>query len=203
MNIPDEGTIREYYETRQQIDKFAEDVQYIMSHPNYSLQYFQPGRFVHVKHKNVDFGWGVVVNYKERKNFKKPDEIPDHHKYVVDVLLEVADGTSVGTKTYEDLPSGVYPPKDGAKGKMEVVPVMLTCINSLSHVRVHLPKDLKSPDPRNSVKKVISEVQRRFPDGLALIDPLEDMQIKDEGLKKNLRVRYSCYFALPRHYSGH
>ncbi|OJJ87055.1 ATP-dependent RNA helicase MTR4 [Aspergillus glaucus CBS 516.65] len=187
MKISDEGTIREYYETRDHIDKLTEDVKYVMIHPNYCLQYFQPGRFIQVKHKGLDFGWGVLVNYKERKQFKKPEEIPDNQKYVVDVLLNVSDGTSVGTKTYEDLPSGVYPPKDGEKGKMEVVPVMLSCVSAISHIRVHLPKDLKSADSRNSVKKVIGEVQRRFPDGVALIDPLEDMQIKDESLKKNLR----------------
>ena len=189
MKISDEGTIREYYETRDHIDKLTEDVKYVMMHPNYCLQYFQPGRFIQIQHKGLDFGWGVLVNYKERKQFKKPEEIPDNQKYVVDVLLNVSDGTSVGTKTYEDLPSGVYPPKDSEKGKMEVVPVMLSCVSAISHIRVHLPKDLKSADSRNSVKKVISEVQRRFPDGVALIDPLEDMQIKDESFKKNLRVR--------------
>lgn len=189
MKISDEGTIREYYETRDHIDRLTDDVKYVMMHPNYCLPYFQPGRFIQIKHKNLDFGWGVLVNYKERKQFKKPEEIPDNQRYIVDVLLNVSDGTSVGTKTYEDLPSGVYPPKDGEKGKMEVVPVMLSCVNAISHIRVHLPKDLKSADSRSSVKKVIGEVQRRFPDGVALIDPLEDMQIKDESLKKNLRVR--------------
>lgn len=166
-------------------------MKYVMIHPNYCLPYFQPGRFIQIKHKNLDFGWGVLVNYKERKQFKKPEEIPDNQRYVVDVLLNVSDGTSVGTKTYEDLPSGVHPPKEGEKGKMEVVPVMLSCVNAISHIRVHLPKDLKSADSRNSVRKVIGEVQRRFPDGVALIDPLEDMQIKDDSFKKNLRVRFT------------
>ena len=32
------------------------------------------------------------------------------------------------------------------------------------------------------------EVQRRFPDGLPMLDPIEDMGIKDEGLKSVIRV---------------
>ena len=33
----------------------------------------------------------------------------------------------------------------------------------------------------------LQEVQRRFPDGIPLLDPIEDMNIKDEGLKKVVR----------------
>ena len=32
------------------------------------------------------------------------------------------------------------------------------------------------------------EVKRRFPDGLPLLDPIEDMGIKDDGLKSVIRV---------------
>ena len=32
------------------------------------------------------------------------------------------------------------------------------------------------------------EVKRRFPDGLPLLDPIEDMGIKDDGLKTVIRV---------------
>ena len=32
------------------------------------------------------------------------------------------------------------------------------------------------------------EIQRRFPDGLPLLDPVEDMGIKDENLKKVVEV---------------
>lgn len=32
------------------------------------------------------------------------------------------------------------------------------------------------------------EVKSRFPDGLPLLDPIEDMGIKDDGLKSVIRV---------------
>ena len=36
---------------------------------------------------------------------------------------------------------------------------------------------------------VSKEVKVRFPDGLPLLDPIEDMGIKDDGLKSVIRVR--------------
>ncbi|OGM39881.1 putative ATP dependent RNA helicase (Dob1) [Aspergillus bombycis] len=188
MTISDEGTIRDYYDLRKQIRQFTDDMQAVISHPNYSLPFIQPGRLISIKHKDVDFGWGVVVNYKQRKTPKNSAEEPTpYHKYVVDVLLRIADGPSVGTKTFEDLPSGVRPPKEGENSRMEVVPVVLSCVQSISHIRIFLPKDLRSADSKNGVQKALDEVQKRFPDGIAVLDPIENMNIKDDGFKKLLR----------------
>ena len=189
-NIPDEGTIREYYDLRKQLQRFGDDVQAVMSHPEHCLSYITPGRLVHIKHKGVDFGWGIVVNWKHRKPPKNPNEdFTDHQKHVVDVLLNIADGDSVGTKSFEDFPSGVRPPKEDEKSHMDVVPLVLSCIHSIAHVCIRLPKDLNSKDSRNNMKNTLGEVKRRFPDGLAPLDPIENMGIKDEEFKKTLRVR--------------
>ncbi|KAB8239814.1 rRNA-processing arch domain-containing protein [Aspergillus alliaceus] len=188
MSISDEGTIREYYDLRKQIRQFTDDVQAVISHPNYCVPFFQPGRLIRIKHKDANFGWGVVVNYKQRKAPKNStEEFAPHQKYVVDVLLRIADGPSIGTKSFEDLPSGVRPPKEGENSRMEVVPVTLNCLQSISHIRIFLPKDLNSADSRNGVKKALDEVQKRFPDGIAELDPIENMNIKDDGFKKLLR----------------
>lgn len=200
MTISDEGTIREYYELRTQLDKFADDIQAVISHPDYSLAFMSPGRLVHIKHKDKDFGWGVVVNYKQRKPPKNStEEIPRDKRYVVDVLLNIAEGPSVATKTFEELPSGVRPVKEGENSRMEVVPVLTECIRAISHVRMKLPKDLNPKEAKNGVKKNLFEIQKRFPDGIATLDPIEDMNIKDESFKKLLRVRHIflwVYFVL-------
>lgn len=189
MNIPDEGTIREYYDLRKQLDSFSEEMQIVTSHPNYSIKFMQPGRLVHIKHKENDFGWGVVVNYKERKTSKNStEELEPHQKYIVDVLLKVPEGTSVGTKTFQDLPAGVRPPKEGEKCNMEVVPVMVSCLQGIGHFRLMLPKELHSADSRNGVMKTLNETKRRFPDGVPVLDPIENMGIKDEKFRKLLRV---------------
>ena len=51
-----------------------------------------------------------------------------------------------------------------------------------------------------SVQKSLQEVQKRFPDGIPLLDPIEDMGIKDKGLKEVIKVRIDCcknYLDLP------
>lgn len=75
---------------------------------------------------------------------------------------------------------------------LQVVPVLLKHITKMSSIRLYLPKDLRSSDNRFSVGKSIQEVIRRFPDGVPLLDPIEDMNIKDEQFKKVIRVRKFC-----------
>jgi ATP-dependent RNA helicase DOB1 len=102
--------------------------------------------------------------------------------------LLVAKDASVGTRTTEDLPPGLRPPQTGEKGKMEVVPVLLSCVDSIGHIRIFLPPDLKSSEQRNKVNKALEEVKKRFPDGIAILDPIENMGITDESFKKLLRA---------------
>ena len=70
----------------------------------------------------------------------------------------------------------------------QIIPVILHHISKLSSVRIYLPKDLRSSDNRNAVRKSITEVQKRFPHGLPLLDPVKDMHIKEEEFKKLAKV---------------
>lgn len=188
MNIQDEATIQDYYDLRKQLAKFTSDMQEVISHPDYCLPFLQPGRLVQIKYQDFDFGWGVIVNYKQRRSKNPNEELKPQQKYVIDVLLQVADGSSSGTRTHTDLPSGVVPPKEGEKTKMEVVPVLLSCLQAISHIRIFLPKEVQTVDSKNGVKRSLQEVKKRFPDGVALLDPIENMNIKDDSFKKLLRV---------------
>lgn len=193
MVISDEGTIREYYDIRSQLDQFSDDVRAVTNHPQYSVAFLTPGRVIHVKHKGVDFGWGIVINNKRRKPSKNlTEEFTPHQSWVVDVLLKVSDGSSVGTKTFEDLPAGVRPPQEGEGFHMAVVPLVLNCIEAIGHPKLHLPSDLTTASSRDGIGKKLAEVQRRFPDGFAVLDPLEDMNIKDDDFKRLLRVSDTC-----------
>lgn len=188
MVIPDEGTIREYYDLRKQLDGFSDDVQAVISHPNHCLRYLQGGRLIHIKYQDKDFGWGVVIKYTQRRPPKNStEEIPDHEKYIVDVLLKLSDGPAVATKSHQHLPPGIEPVKEGEKGRVEVVPCMLNCIREVAQLKIHIPRDLTSADNRNTARKSLDEVQRRFPDGLPIVDPLENMEIKDDSFKTLLR----------------
>ena len=67
---------------------------------------------------------------------------------------------------------------------VQVVPILLSVIHKISAIRLYLPSDLRSRDNRLSVLKSIQEVEKRFPDGLPLLDPIQDMGIKDAQLKE-------------------
>lgn len=197
MEIPDEGTIREYFELRKTLDGFGEDLRAVITHPQYCLPFLNPGRLVRVKWQDEDYGWGVIVAYKTRHQPKgSKEELPPHKKYILDIALQLAEGPSIGTKTFEEFPPGVRPPKDGEKDRLEVVPAMLTCIHEFSNIRIRLPKDLVQSGGRASLKKALFETKKRFPDGVSLIDPIEDMAIKDDSFKKLLRVRLLGYHTI-------
>lgn len=159
----------------------------VIMHPNYCLQFLQAGRLVKVKFQDHDFGWGAVVAFTIRKA-NKGEVLPPQQSYVVDVLLSVASDAKFMPQAGDGLPPGVRPPAPGDKGKMEVVPVLLSCIESIGHLRVFLPNELKSAEQKNNVRKALEEVKKRFPDGIAILDPIENMQIKDNSFKRLLRV---------------
>jgi ATP-dependent RNA helicase DOB1 len=189
IEIADEATIKEYFDLRQQLSVYTKDMRNVINHPNYCLQFMQPGRVVHIKHNDVDFGWGAVVKFSPRRPAKDSDGVdyPPQESYVLDVLLPVTDNASVGTQSRGEMPPGLAPPATGEKGKMEVIPVLLSCVEAIGHVRIFLPNDLNFADQRNTVRKSIEEVKRRFPDGIAVLDPIENMGITDESFKKVLR----------------
>jgi ATP-dependent RNA helicase DOB1 len=191
--IEDEESIADYYELRQQLDILKKDLRDVLNHPTYALPFLQPGRLVRVKHDDLDFGWGVVVNYQKRLGIKgKPlptTEAPQS-MYIVDVLLHCATGTAPAkqTKGPPAPATGIRPCPAGEDGEFAVVPVLLATLDGVSHIRIFLPKDLKPLDARMQALKSVQEVRRRFPQGVALLDPVTNMGIVDDAFKKLLRV---------------
>lgn len=66
--------------------------------------------------------------------------------------------------------------------------MLLSTLESISHLRVHLPKDIRSSQARETVWKTIQEVHRRFPDGTPLLDPIQNMHITDDKFKQLVKV---------------
>ena len=190
FQIENEEAIKEYYDLRQQLDNYSKDMQEVITHPSYCLAFLQPGRLIRVKYGEHDFGWGVVVNFTQRRPARghSLDSMKPHQQYLVETLLVLASDSSVGGRQDQDLPPGISPPKGNDKGKLDIVPVLLSCIQQIGHLRVFLPKNLQSSEQRLTVRKALDEVKRRFPDGIAVLDPIENMGIVDDSFKKLLRV---------------
>ena len=67
MVIPDEPAVAEYYDLRQQLEQMYNDFRAAITHPSYTLPFLQPGRLVKIKHENLEFGWGIILNYQKRQ----------------------------------------------------------------------------------------------------------------------------------------
>lgn len=118
--------------------------------------------------------WGVLVSFK---NTKKPE-----CQYTIDVLLNVDKSVDPSVDT-------LIPPT--SNGEMKIVALRLSNISQISSARVFLPEDLRSYDNRQSVLKAITEIKKRM-SNIPLLDPLEDMKIKDSDfLNLVKKIEYS------------
>ncbi|KAK5618514.1 hypothetical protein CRENBAI_017116 [Crenichthys baileyi] len=177
IEIPNEESVVTYFKIRQQLAKLGKEIQEFIHKPKYCLPFLQPGRLVKVKNEDADFGWGVVVNFSKKANTKASTD--SEPLYVVEVLLHCSKESIKDAAT-----EAAKPAAPGETGEMQVVPVMLHLLTSVSSVRLYIPKDLRPFDNRQLMLKSIQEVQKRFPDGVPLLDPIDDMGIKDPALKK-------------------
>ena len=211
MIIPDEATVKDYYGLRQQISSYTKDMLSVIQHPNHCLEFLQPGRLVHINDPKTgkDFGWGVVANFTKRKEPKFGEkEYEPQESYFIDVLLRLDPtcGPFGSSNPTTPMPEGARPSDASQDSNFDAVPCMLSCIKALSQIRVFMPRDVKNrPDVeavRKTLHKSLKEVERRFPDGLPILDPIENMNITDDSFKKLLRkieVLESRLLANPLH----
>jgi len=184
LQFPQQESVGSYHRLRSQLDQFKEEMLSYIRRPQYILPFLQPGRCIKVTNGTDEFGWGVVINFQKKADNQKKQQDPLNTEpvYIVDTLLNLSKESAARKD-----PTFVKPCPAGEKGEMCVIPVLLDIVQAISSVRLYFPKDLKSLDNRQSVGKSLQEVQRRFPDGLPLLDPLEDMGIKEQGLKDVIR----------------
>ncbi|RIA97496.1 rRNA-processing arch domain-containing protein [Glomus cerebriforme] len=211
FEIPNEDVIEEYYNIRKLLDTYAHDMRRVISHPIHSLQWLKPGRLVSIKHADMDFGWGMVVAYGKRKDPRNlnvlnkvtsepsTSEIKDDtnkeiqepqilspEQYFVDVLLN-CEPNSIVAKSAEGKTIGVRPCKENIMGEVLVVPVELSTIHCISSIRIFPPKILTHKKIRNNLYEQIQKVKNHFPEGIPILDPIEDMHIRDEDFGKLIR----------------
>ncbi|ORY56993.1 rRNA-processing arch domain-containing protein [Pseudomassariella vexata] len=197
MVIPDEATVKEYHGLRQQIATYTKDMVHVIQHPNHCLEYLQPGRLVQIVHPKTgqDFGWGVVLDFTARKPPKFGDkDFTPQESYFVDVYLHIdsrSEPFTPRTQPPNAMPDGILPRTPARHGNFQAVPCLLNTVKSISQIRVFMPKEVKTREDveevRKQVLKSLNEVERRFPDGIPILDPIENMGITDDSFQKLLR----------------
>ncbi|CCK73568.1 ATP-dependent RNA helicase MTR4 NDAI_0G05850 [Naumovozyma dairenensis CBS 421] len=197
IQIDDEENIKEYYEVRQTLDSYNEDVRHIMTHPANVLSFLQPGRLIEVNiggktgDNKQNYGWAAVIDFAKRINKRNPTAVyTDHESYIVNVVVNsmYADSPVNLLKPFNPtFPEGIRPAEEGEKSICAAIPITLDSIQSLGNIRLHMPKDIRASGQKEIVGKSLSEVQRRFPDGIPLIDPIKNMKIEDDDFTKLLK----------------
>ncbi|KAI0985107.1 hypothetical protein GJ496_004905 [Pomphorhynchus laevis] len=173
MIVQQEEELSSYYKIRMQLDSLGNQLCNFIRDPQYILPFLQPGRLLKIKNNNDDFGWCIMINFQKRTQ-AKTDEV----SYILDVATSLTKDSAVQSYTSLIKPASID------DGEIEIIPVNLNLVRNISAIRLYVPPDLRTKDTRQGLIATLREVQLRFPDGLPLLDPLEDMGIKDPKLKE-------------------
>lgn len=184
----------------------------IQRRPEHILPFVQSsGRLIDVTIDGENYGWGVIVRYKKKAGTGSAGSAgqaalnADGPTHSIDVLLVCVDknfddtSLSAQARRDEDLANlGLlwrgtsrhcrpFLPDDKPNVmSMREFTVTLDAIDRISAVRLFVPQDTKPPESRKNIMKSLKEVQRRFPDGLPLLDPVKDLKINVSEFNKLL-----------------
>ena len=196
---------KEYYKMDQQLLLTKRKVSSIAQKPEYIVKFLQvAGRFLDVTIDDENFGWGVLTSFKKKGGSGSGGEagklaaLSNQPAYTLEVLLPCVDRhfDSVDGKNVEEDTSNApllwrgtirqcRPAKIGIDDEklisMRVFIIGLDNIERVSAVRIFTPQALHSPEARKKVAMAVKEVQKRFPDGVPLLDPIKDLKIRDEN----------------------
>ncbi|DAZ96390.1 TPA: hypothetical protein N0F65_010757 [Lagenidium giganteum] len=189
ITIKNEEEVAEYYFLSKSLIKLKEEFLAIRNKPSIVTRFLNGGRLVKLYTRADDdaaktWDWGVVVNFTTKAGTDSLSPDPDTIVHVLLNCLNTTTSTSGADGNATELPSpaplGTMGVTSSTNCEMKICPVPLEMLDSLSSLRVYIPKDLRTLDSRQSVGKSVREVMRRFPQGVPLLDPVEDMDIKDE-----------------------
>ncbi|TMW60703.1 hypothetical protein Poli38472_000745 [Pythium oligandrum] len=186
--IKNEEEVAEYYYLSKSLVKLKEEFLAVRNKPEHAVRFLNAGRLVKVYTRPNDgnekkWDWGVIVNFTTKNAADSTSPTPDH---VVHVLLNCKSSANGKTneapnETPEPAPIGTMGLASSTTAEMKICPVPLEMLDQLSSLRVYIPKDLRTLDSRQAVGKSVKEVLKRFPQGVPLLDPIEDMDIQDES----------------------
>lgn len=193
IRIKDEAEVAEYYFLSKSTVKLKERFLAIRNEPDHLVRFLNAGRLIKLYSKpgsgdsssdveEEQWDWGVIVNFTTKVAKDATLARPD---VTVHVLLNCQNPGA--SKPHESRDIGLPRPAPlgtlgsaSSKYEMKICPVPLGLVDSISSLRVFIPKDLRTVESRLSIGKSVKEVLRRFPEGPPLLDPIEDLAIENE-----------------------
>ena len=118
FKIDNEDEVMSYFRLQQQLKNLQSEFEGWLVKPQYLVPFLQPGRLVHVKHQEKDFGYGCVVSWKKKAANAKSNPMVEDCTYAIDVLLQVTQETSKSTSLLN-----LMPVEKHEKGVMVIVTI--------------------------------------------------------------------------------
>ncbi|XP_022959042.1 DExH-box ATP-dependent RNA helicase DExH9-like [Cucurbita moschata] len=192
--IEEEDNLKNYYDLLKQYKSLKKDIRDIVLSPRYCLPFLQPGRLISIECDSNNeisstfsikdqFTWGLIINFQRMKGVSEDDASmkPESANYTVDVLTRcVVSKDGIGKKNVKIVQLKEH-------GEPHVVSIPISQIRTLASIRILIPNDLLPLEARENTLKKISEVLSRFPKGVPLLDPEEDMKIQSSSYRKAVR----------------
>lgn len=166
------GAAARNFQLRRELVLEEGHMAHVVQQPQKLLHFLRPGRLVKVRDGETDWGWGVLLCISVAQGGGKRGIGGSSH--ILDVLLPCARSSVSG---------GVPLPGTGAAtDQMEVVPLPLQLLTSISSMRLPVPPNLLDAEPRQAVMLMLRELQEQHREGLPRLDPVEDMGVEEPFL---------------------
>ena len=196
--LPNEALVTAWYTAKAGVQAAGNKIASIISQPKFAAPFLQPGRLAQVRTTTEDWGWGVVVGHTVRQNTGDSSKHArgaqasrmsslNAEDIVVDMLLpcEATSQTALSGAAQRHStaqPCGLEGLADGT-GELRVVPVLLSLLQQLSKVRLHVPADLRTERARAKfVGRFTEAIKRLTADGksVPVLDPVVDLRVPAE-----------------------
>jgi len=190
LEIEDEALISEYYLLRKQFNMTSIEFRTIRNQPKYITPFLQVGRLLRIQEtEDRDWGWGCCINFKKLSN-NEMRLIIDSGETISPIVVDVLLSCKAFASKEEELRTDPVPAAIGEASCWRVIPVQLHHIRELSSIRVSCKKDIRKNAQMNEMGKTIVKAIRKIKEKygkVPTLDPVVDMRIKDEKLKKLIR----------------
>lgn len=196
--------VREFYQMDQQLALTKRKISKIVQKPEYIAKFLKiPGRMLDITVDGENYGWGILTACKKKSGLESGGEagklaiVSPTPIYTLEVLLFCVDrhfddvddkekdvDASDAPVLWRGTSTHCRPAKPSDDSKlvfMRVFSVGLENIERISSVRLFTPKAVQSLESRKKVALAVKEVNRRFPEGPPLLDPVKDLGIKEDS----------------------
>jgi ATP-dependent RNA helicase DOB1 len=206
LGTPEEAElVFQYFQMDQQLLLTRNKMKKIVRQPDHILKFLQkPGRFLDVVIDGEVYGWGTLVSCQKKSgtgSAGSAGNLADNNgdpMWSLDVLLfcvsrqldidnsQIKENSESASMQWRGTNRNCRPLLASDTPNLTSVRLFtigLDNIERISAVKLFIPTDIHTTEARKTVGISIKEVQKRFPDGIPLLDPIKDLGVSNTDFK--------------------